>query len=397
MEHYYRYFRTTLTINNIGMEVVFNKPYITGRETHHLAQVAMSGKLSGNGAYTRMCHEFFEKRFGFRKTLLTTSCTDALEMAAILCDIHPGDEVIMPSYTFVSSANAFILRGATIRFADTDSNYPNIDPTAIEQLITPRTRVILVVHYGGVACDMDAIMETARQNDLLVVEDAAHSIDSYYKGRPLGSIGHFGTFSFHETKNIISGEGGMLVINDERFIRRAEIIWEKGTDRAAFSRGEVNKYGWKDIGSSFLPSEITAAMLFSQIEAFDTIQENRKKLWEDYYCRLKPLHQKGLLWLPEIPGFATINGNMFFIVLKSPGERSDLLSYLKKKGIQAVFHYLPLHESDFYQDKHDGRDLLNTDHFAECLLRLPFFNEMKEQEVAFVVSCVSNFFLQSND
>ena len=374
------------------MEVVFNKPYITGRETHHLAQVAMSGKLSGNGNYTRKCHDFFEERFGFRKVLLTTSCTDALEMSAILCNIQPGDEVIMPSYTFVSSANAFILRGATIRFADTYSDYPNIDPLAIEQLITPRTRVILVVHYGGVACDMDAIMETARRNDLLVVEDAAHSIDSYYKGRPLGSTGHFGTFSFHETKNIISGEGGMLAINDERFIKRAEIIWEKGTDRAAFSRGEVSKYGWKDIGSSFLPSEITAAMLFSQLEVFDTIQDNRKKLWQEYYRRLQPLHEKGLLSLPRIPDFATVNGNMLFIVMKSREERSNLLSYLKKKGIQAVFHYLPLHESDFYKGKHDGRALPNTGHFAECIIRLPFYNEMKNEEIDYVVNTVSEFF-----
>ena len=220
------------------MEVLFNKPFITGKEMHHLAQVAMSGKLSGNGKYTKLCQDFFEKRFGFKKCFLTTSCTDALEMAAILCDIQPGDEVIMPSFTFVSSANAFILRGATIRFADTYAHYPNIDPEEINKLITAKTKAILVVHYAGAACDMDAIMEIAGRHNLVVVEDAAHSIDSYYKGKPLGGIGHFGTFSFHETKNIISGEGGMLVVNDERYVKRAEIIWEKGTDRAAFSRGE---------------------------------------------------------------------------------------------------------------------------------------------------------------
>lgn len=377
------------------MEVVFNKPYITGRETHHLAQVAMSGKLSGNGNYTRKCHDFFEERFGFRKVFLTTSCTDALEMSAILCNIQPGDEVIMPSYTFVSSANAFMLRGATIRFADTYADYPNIDPLAIEQLITARTRAILVVHYGGVACDMDAIMDIAKRHNLLVVEDAAHAIDSFFNGKPLGSIGHFGTFSFHETKNIISGEGGMLAVNDESFIKRAEIIWEKGTDRAAFYRGEINKYGWKDIGSSFLPSEITAAMLFSQLEVFDEIQSRRKKLWHSYYQMLKPLADEGKIEIPEIPGYATVNGNMFFIILKNPEERTKILAYLKEKKINAVFHYLPLHSSDFFMEKHDDRALPNTDRFSGCILRLPFFNEMKEEELKFVGNSIIEYLKQN--
>ena len=374
------------------MEVLFNRPYITGRETHHLAQVAMSGKLSGNGAYTRLCHDFFEHRFGFRKVLLTTSCTDALEMAAILCDIQPGDEVIMPSYTFVSPANAFMLRGAKIRFADTCADYPNIDPAAVEKLITPQTKVILVVHYAGVACDMDAITDLAKRNNLMVVEDAAHSVDSFYKGKPLGSIGHFGTFSFHETKNIISGEGGMLVVNDEKYIRRAEIIWEKGTDRAAFSRGEVNKYGWKDIGSSFLPSEIIAAMLYAQLEQFDDIQKKRKDVWLRYLTYLKPLEDAGLLKLPSIPNYATVNGNMFFIITKAPEERSGLINFLKKEGIYAVFHYLPLHSSDFFHSKHDGRSLPNTDHFSDCLIRLPFYNEMKEEETKHVVETINRFY-----
>jgi dTDP-4-amino-4,6-dideoxygalactose transaminase len=383
------YFRKAFILNLIFMEVVFNRPFITGRETHHLAQVAMSGKLSGNGNYTRKCHDFFEKRFGFRKVFLTTSCTDALEMSAILCDIQPGDEVIMPSYTFVSSANAFMLRGAVIRFADTSSEYPNIDPEEVKKLITPKTKAILIVHYGGVACDMDAIMEIAKQNNLLVVEDAAHSIDSFYKGKPLGSIGHFGTFSFHETKNIICGEGGMLVVNDERFVKRAEIIWEKGTDRAAFSRGEVQKYSWKDIGSSFLPSEIIAGTLYAQLEAFDNIQAARKNLWNQYFSKLKPLAEAGKIILPSIPDYATVNGNMFFIITKDISERSSLLSFLKSKGISAVFHYLPLHTSDFYKDKHDGRDLPNTDRYSECILRLPFFNEMKAEEVNYVVETLN--------
>jgi dTDP-4-amino-4,6-dideoxygalactose transaminase len=374
------------------MEVLFNRPFITGRETHHLAQVAMSGKLSGNGPYTHKCQEFFEKRFGFRKVFLTTSCTDALEMAAILCDIHPGDEVIMPSYTFVSSANAFMLRGAVIRFADTYSGYPNIDPASVEQLITPKTKAILVVHYSGVACDMDAIMDLARKHNLLVVEDAAHAIDSYFKGKPLGSIGHFGTFSFHETKNIICGEGGMLCVNDERFIKRAEIIWEKGTDRAAFSRGEVNKYGWKDIGSSFLPSEIIAAMLFAQLEQFDDIQAKRKAVWQKYQIQLKPLEEAGLVKLPDVPAYAALNGNMFFVITKNPEERSKLLDFLRKYGVYAVFHYLPLHSSDFFSDKHDGKNLPNTDRFSDCIIRLPFYNEMKEEELMHVVQNISKFF-----
>jgi dTDP-4-amino-4,6-dideoxygalactose transaminase len=376
------------------MEVVFNKPYITRREMHHYAQVALYGQLSGNGQYTKMCHEFFKNRFGFKKVFLTTSCTDALEMSAILCNIQPGDEVIMPSYTFVSSANAFVLRGATIRFADTYSHYPNIDPEEIKKLISPKTKAILVVHYGGVACDMDAIMKLAHEHNLLVVEDAAHSIDSFHNGKPLGGIGHFGTFSFHETKNIICGEGGMLVVNEDQQIKRAEIIWEKGTDRAAFYRGEVNKYGWKDMGSSFLPSEIIAATLYAQLESFDEIQSMRKKLWELYDLKLKPLEEQGLIKPAHLPDFATKNGNMFFIITKSADERSKLIKFLKNKGIHAVFHYLPLHSSDYYYDKHDGRSLPNTDHFSECLLRLPFFNEMTEKEVNYVAEAIHKFYYQ---
>ena len=378
-----------------AMEVLFNKPYITGREAHHLTQVALSGKLSGNGNYTRMCHDFFQQRFGFRKVLLTTSCSDALEMAAILCNIQPGDEVIMPSYTFVSPANAFLLRGARIRFADTYSHYPNIDPDSIKNLITSRTRVILVVHYAGVACDMDPIMAIAGQHGLFVVEDAAHAHDSYFRDKPLGGIGHFGAFSFHETKNIISGEGGMLVVNDERFIHRAEIIWEKGTDRAAFSRGEVSRYGWKDIGSSFLPSEITAAMLYAQLEKYDEIQAKRKQVWQHYYAKLRPLEEMNLFTLPHLPEWATVNGNMFFLTARDHAERDELLSFLKKEGIYAVFHYLPLHSSEFFRPLHDGRILEHTDHFAGSILRLPFYNEMTENEINFVANTIHKFFTKS--
>jgi dTDP-4-amino-4,6-dideoxygalactose transaminase len=395
MFYIYVYFRTASFYNGSSMDVLFNRPYITGREVHHLTQVALSGKLSGNGFYTSLCHDFFEQRFGFNKVFLTTSCTDALEMAAILCNIQPGDEVIVPSYTFVSSANAFMLRGAKIRFADTCEHYPNIDPDSVRELITPKTRVILVVHYAGIACDMDVIMQLAKQHNLLVVEDAAHSIDSFHLGKPLGSIGHFGAFSFHETKNIISGEGGMLVVNDKKYIHRAEIIWEKGTDRAAFSRGEVNKYGWKDIGSSFLPSEVTAAMLYSQIEQFDEIQTKRKNVWHQYFNRLKSLEEKGLIQLPSLPDWATVNGNMFFIITKNREERFALLSFLDKKGIRAVFHYLPLHSSDFFHSKHDDRILPNTDRFSDCIIRLPFYNEMLLDELNYVVDSIKKFYLKT--
>ena len=302
-------------------------------------------------------------------------------MAAILCDIKPGDEVIVPSYTFVSSALAFVRAGAKIVFADSMKSNPNIDAEKLESLITPRTKVIVPVHYAGVACDMDRIMEIAGKHNLLVVEDAAQAIDSYYKGRPLGTIGHLSCFSFHETKNIISGEGGMLCINDARFIRRAEIIWEKGTNRAEFFRGEVNKYGWCDIGSSFLPSEVIAAFLWAQIESMDEIQAKRKLLWNKYYELLEPLAEGGRFHLPEIPDYATNNAHMFYLVFNSLEERSALIKKLRENDILAVFHYLSLHSSEFYKDKHDGRSLPECDHYADCLVRLPMYYDLTEGNV----------------
>lgn len=362
----------------------FNRPYLTGREAHYMYQAVMKGKLSGNGEFTKRCQSFFEERYGFKKCLLTTSCTDALEMAAILCDIQPGDEVIVPSYTFVSSALAFVREGAKIVFADSMERNPNIDADKIEALITPRTKVIVPVHYAGVACDMDKIMEIANKHNLIVVEDAAQAIDSYYKGRPLGSIGHLSAFSFHETKNIIAGEGGMLAINDERFIRRAEIIWEKGTNRAEFFRGEVNKYGWVDTGSSFLPSEVVAAFLWAQLEELDNIQNRRKLLWNKYYELLKPLADKGMFTLPDVPEYATNNAHMFYLVCNNLEERTALIKKIKENGAQAVFHYLSLHSSEYYKDKHDSRDLPNCDRYADCLVRLPLFYELKEKDVDYI-------------
>lgn len=373
------------------MNIPFNKPHLTGKEAHYMYQAVAEGKLSGNGAFTKKCQQFFEERYGFKKCLLTTSCTDALEMAAILCDIQPGDEVIVPSYTFVSSALAFVRAGAKIIFADSMAENPNIDVEKIESLITPRTKAIVPVHYAGVACDMDRIMEIANRHNLIVVEDAAQAIDSYYKDRPLGAIGHLSAFSFHETKNIIAGEGGMLCINDERFIRRAEIIWEKGTNRAEFFRGEVNKYGWVDTGSSFLPSEVIAAFLWAQLEHLDEIQSRRKHLWELYNTCLSPLtsNLSSKLALPVIPSYATNNAHMFYLVCNSLEQRTALIKHLKDNGVLAVFHYLSLHSSPYYQARHDGRALPECDRYADCLVRLPMYYDLKDEEVLEICNLIN--------
>jgi len=371
------------------MHIPFNKPYLMGKEAHYMYQAVYNGKLSGNGEFTKRCQRFFEEKYGFKKCLLTTSCTDALEMAAILCDIKPGDEVIVPSYTFVSSALAFVRQGAKIVFADSMKRNPNIDAELIESLITPRTKVIVPVHYAGVACDMDRIMEIAGKHHLLVVEDAAQAIDSYYKGCPLGTIGHLSAFSFHETKNIISGEGGMLGINDEHFIRRAEIIWEKGTNRAEFFRGEVNKYGWCDIGSSFLPSEVIAAFLWAQLEDLEDIQSKRKQLWNKYYELLTPLSKEGRFLLSDIPEYATNNAHMFYLVCNDLQQRTELIKKLRDNDILAVFHYLSLHSSEYYKDKHDGRILPECDRYADCLVRLPMYYELTKNDVDCICGIIS--------
>ncbi len=374
------------------MKIPFNRPYFTGNEIQTIIKAAMAGQVSGNGLYTRKCHRFFEKKFGFHKVLLTTSCTDALEMSAVLCGLEPGDEVISPAYTFVSTPNAFALHRAKIVFADSYDYHPNIDPDKLEELITERTRAITLVHYGGVACDMDRIMEIANKHNLLVIEDTAHAIDSYYKGKTLGSIGDFGTFSFHETKNIISGEGGMLAINNERFTQRAEIIWEKGTNRAAFHRKEVKKYEWMDIGSSYLPSEMMAATLHAQLAAIRGIQKRRKEIWDDYYEKLRPLEEKGFIQLPKTPDYATNNGNMFYIITKDLDERTRLLKYLGRNDIHAVFHYLPLHTSPYYKDKHDGRELPNSVRFSETIVRLPFYYELSVKDINYIAGKIESFF-----
>ncbi|MDB5268405.1 MAG: TDP-4-oxo-6-deoxy-D-glucose aminotransferase [Hymenobacter sp.] len=371
--------------------IPFNKPYFSGNETRYIEQAVRSGKISGDGLFTQRVHQFFEEQLGFHKVLLTTSCTDALEMAALLLNIGPGDEVIMPSFTFVSTANAFVLRGATVVFADSTALNPNLDAAALESLVTPRTRVIVPVHYAGIACDMGAIQAVATRHELAVVEDAAHAIDSYYRGQTLGTLGTLGAFSFHETKNIISGEGGMLAINDERLAARAEVIREKGTTRTAFYRGEVDKYGWVDLGSSFLPSDIIAAYLWAQLENLADIQQQRRAIWQRYYAALAPLQQQGI-GLPVLPDFATNNGHLFYLICRSLPERTALLAHLKQRGIWAVFHYLPLHQSPYYAARHDGRALPWAELYADQLVRLPLFHELSEADQRRITDEVLGFY-----
>lgn len=371
--------------------IPFNKPYFSGNETRYIEEAVRSGKISGDGLFTQRVHAFFEQQLGFRKVLLTTSCTDALEMAALLLDIKPGDEVIMPAFTFVSTANAFVLRGANVVFADSTMLNPNLDADALESLVTPRTRVVVPVHYAGIACDMDAVRAVAERYGLAVVEDAAHAIDSYYRGQALGSLGALGAFSFHETKNIISGEGGMLTINDTRFGPRAEIIREKGTTRSAFFRGEIDKYGWVDVGSSFLPSDIIAAYLWAQIESLADIQRQRRAIWQRYYTAFKSLLGQGI-GLPVLPDYATNNGHLFYLVCRSLAERTALIAHLRQLGILAVFHYLALHKSPYYTARHDGRALPWADHYSDCLVRLPLFYELTEADQHRVTDAVLGFY-----
>lgn len=372
--------------------IPFNKPFLVGNEIQFIEEAVKSGKISGNGMFTKKCQKFFEDTYGFKKALLTTSCTDALEMAAMLMDIKPGDEVIVPSYTFVSSALAFTRQGAKIVFADSRQDHPGFDESRIEALVTVKTKAIVVVHYAGVACDMDVIMRIADKHKIYVVEDAAQAIDSYYKGKPLGSIGHFGAFSFHETKNIISGEGGLLTINDERFIDRAEVIWEKGTNRSAFFKGEIDKYGWVDTGSSFLPSELIAAFLYAQVEHLNRIQEKRKHLWGAYYEGLASLEMAGKLRLSIIPDYATNNAHMFYVVTKNLGERDSLITFLKEKSIHVVFHYISLHKSDFYLRNNTYYELPNAEYYTNCLIRLPLYFELEEENVEYIVEQIRLFF-----
>lgn len=377
--------------------IPFNKPFIAGNELEYIRQSVESGKISGDGMFTKKCHEFFEQRYAFNKVLLTTSCTDALEMAAILCDIQPGDEVIVPAYTFVSTANAFVLRGAKIVFADSRPDHPGIDEDTIEKLVTNKTKAIVPVHYAGVACNMDKIMAVAQKHNLFVIEDAAQAIDAYYtnkdgKRSPLGSIGHLAAFSFHETKNVICGEGGMLAINDPRFVERAEMIREKGTNRSRFFRGEIDKYGWVDIGSSFLPSDILAAFLYGQLENIETIQQRRIALWQQYYELLKPLAAVGKLKLPVVPSGATNNAHMFYVLTADLTERSALIDYLRKNDVYSVFHYVSLHKSEYYMADNTAPELPLCDMYADTLVRLPLFYELQHSDIVHIATLIQSFY-----
>ncbi len=372
--------------------IPFNRPYFTGRELEHLKEAMLSGHVSGDGAFSRRCEDFFEKRYGLRRALLTTSCTDALEMAALLCGIAPGDEVILPSFTFVSTANAFALRGARLRFVDSLPNSPNMDTALVGPLITPRTRVLVAVHYAGIACDLDPLLALAAAHGLRVVEDAAQGVEATYKGRPLGAIGDLGTFSFHETKNIHCGEGGLLAINREELRGRAEILREKGTNRSAFFRGETDKYGWVDLGSSFLPSDLLAAVLWGQIEELESIQARRMGIWNRYRAGLAELEQSGQVRLPSIPDFAGHNAHLFYLVVESLARRTALIAHLKQAGYMAVFHYQSLHQSAYFIDQHDGRPLPHADEYSDRLLRLPLFIELTEFEQNGVIEAVLSFF-----
>ena len=375
------------------MSIPFNRPYVPEATLEAIRSALHSGHLSGDGAFTKRCHDWLERRIGCRKALLTHSCTAALEMAALLLDLGPGDEVIMPSFTFVSTANAFVLRGAVPVFVDIRADTLNLDEALIEAAITPRTRAICVVHYAGVGCDMAAIMDIAQRHNLFVVEDAAQGIMASVDDRPLGSIGHLAALSFHETKNLISGEGGALLINDERFVRRAEIIREKGTNRSQFFRGQVDKYTWVDVGSSYLPGEITAAFLHSQMEHADSITSARLALWNRYHAAFEPLERMGLVRRPVVPGHCTHNAHMYYLLFESLDARTRAIATLKADGIAAVFHYIPLHSAPAGQ--HYGRShgaLSVTDRTSDTLLRLPLW--LPDLDIERVIASVSRAFAE---
>jgi len=373
--------------NTPKTQVPFNKPYLTGREMEFVKEVLESGHLSGNGPFTKKCQQFFQERYGFRRAFLTASCTDALEMCALLCNLEPGDEVIMPSYTFVSTANAFALRGANIRFADSLPDDPNVDPESIRALISDKTKVIVVVHYAGIACPMEEILEIARANNLLVVEDAAQAIDSTYEGKPLGSLGDLSAFSFHETKNIQCGQGGLAVVNNSKLLTNAEFVWEKGTNRSQFMRGLVDKYSWVSLGSSYLPGESVAALLWAQLTEIDSIQKKRCHIWDRYSEGLGDLNVDTTKVSPK----ATRNGHLFHLVLESRRQADDFLDFMRSEGVKAASHYVSLHSSPYFAPKHDGRILPNADKFTERLIRLPLFPELKEEDLDRIIGLTRDF------
>ncbi len=373
--------------------IPFNRPALTGKEQKYLAETFANRKFCGGGEFSEKCSQWIQKKTGTKRALMTTSCTDALEMSAILADIQPGDEVIMPSFTFVSTATAFVLRGAKIKFVDIRPDTMNIDETKIEDAITPRTKAIVPVHYAGVGCEMDTINEIAKIHNLVVVEDAAQGVLAYYKGKALGSIGDLGCYSFHETKNIQSGEGGALLVNNEKLVYRAEVIYEKGTNRLAFARGLVDRYTWIDVGSSFLSSELNNAFLYAQLEDAEKITKKRVNLWKRYYENLKHLEEKEIIELPKVPKHCQHNGHIFYIKVKDKEERSKLMKYLKDRGIQTTFHYIPLHTAPAGKKFGEfvGKDIYTTKE-SERLLRLPMFYDLTEQQVDMICDYINIFF-----
>lgn len=373
--------------------IPFNKPFTIGKEFEYIQDAIDKGILRGDGIYTKKCHEFLEKYLPAKKVLLTHSCTAALEMAAILADIQPGDEVIMPSFTFVSTANAFVLRGGIPVFVDIRPDTKNINEDLIESAITEKTKAIVPVHYAGVSCDMDKIMDIAKRHNLIVIEDAAQAVSSTYNGKKLGTIGDIGCFSFHETKNIISGEGGAIVINNEKFIERAEIIREKGTNRSKFFRGEVDKYTWVDIGSSFLPSDMIAAFLYAQLENIEKINNKRLSIWQEYHEFFKKYEDLGIIKRPIIPNNCTHNAHMYYILFNNLENRTQFISYMKQNNINPVFHYIPLHSSPAGEKY--GRiagNMFETDNIADTLVRLPMFYELTNTEIKLIMSTIKKFF-----
>jgi dTDP-4-amino-4,6-dideoxygalactose transaminase len=381
-------------MNQAGHHIPFNKPYLTGYEQEHIQAVLNSKKLSGGGEYTERCQSFFENKFGYKKCLMTTSCTDALEMCGILLGLKHGDEVIVPSYTFVTSASAFALRGAKIVFVDSEENHPNLDVDNLETLITPNTKAIVIVHYGGSPCDMDRIMTLAKQRNIVIIEDNAHGIGSYYKGKPLGSFGDFATLSFHDTKGITSGEGGMLVINNEKYIEPAKITWQKGTNRDAFESGEVKQYECVGLGSSFQASEITAALLWGQLIAFDFLIEKRKSTWLYYYDLII---RNGLRkYLPRLDYVEESNGQIFFLLLSNENQREKFKKFLFDKGVSSSSHFSPLHSSAFYLNLSKS-ECVNAELISNTLIRLPLFVEMTSSETEKVIDVIVAFFDQNTD
>jgi len=380
-------------IENKNEKIANNKPYLQGEEMAFIQEAISSNFISGNGPYTKKVQSWFSENFLFPKTLLTTSCTDALEMSALLLDIKPGDEVILPSYAFVSVANAFLLHGASLRFADSTSHHPNIDPSSIEELITEKTKAIVIIHYAGMAVDLKRIKNICAKHNIYLIEDAAHAVGVKHKNHYLGTYGDLSVMSFHESKNITCGEGGCLIINNDQFSERADILLEKGTNRSAFRKGQVNKYEWVDLGASYLLSDLNAAMLLGQLHQLQFINEGRRTLWNKYYDALKPLEEKGLLKLPHInEDQKGHNGHIFYLELKHHLQRDDFLEYMDKAGIWAIFHYLPLHKSPYYKDKYQGKPLPNAEKFSNAIVRLPLHLHINDESFNYIIKCCRDYF-----